>query len=108
MSDPKPPLAADTLDGLVRAVSALFGTGLWTEREASVLRMRLVERQTLRDVGKHFNVTRERIRQIEAKALRKMRGRICPHAHAEGSGASLDTLRRDVGRPSEGGEACGD
>ena len=48
-----------------------------TEREADVLRMRYglddEPPRTLEDVGKAFNVTRERIRQIEAKALRKLR-----------------------------------
>ena len=48
-----------------------------TPREAKVLRMRFgIEMNTdhtLEEVGKQFDVTRERIRQIEAKALRKMR-----------------------------------
>jgi len=48
-----------------------------TEREREVLEMRfgLVDGKdhTLEEVGKYFNVTRERIRQIEAKALRKLR-----------------------------------
>ncbi len=48
-----------------------------TEREEKVLRLRfgLVDgrTRTLEEVGKEFNVTRERIRQIEAKALRKLR-----------------------------------
>ena len=48
-----------------------------TPREAKVLRMRFgIEMQsdhTLEEVGKQFDVTRERIRQIEAKALRKLR-----------------------------------
>ena len=48
-----------------------------TEREQQVLRMRFGlddgEAHTLEDVGKVFGVTRERIRQIEAKALRKLR-----------------------------------
>ncbi len=48
-----------------------------TPREAKVLRMRFgVEMSTdhtLEEVGKQFDVTRERIRQIEAKALRKLR-----------------------------------
>ena len=48
-----------------------------TERERQVLEMRfgLVDGKdhTLEEVGKYFNVTRERIRQIEAKALRKLR-----------------------------------
>ena len=48
-----------------------------TDREENVLRLRFGlddgEMRTLEDVGKVFNVTRERIRQIEAKALRKLR-----------------------------------
>ena len=48
-----------------------------TAREAKVLRMRFgIEMNTdhtLEEVGKQFDVTRERIRQIEAKALRKLR-----------------------------------
>ncbi|RMH15799.1 MAG: RNA polymerase sigma factor RpoD [Gammaproteobacteria bacterium] len=48
-----------------------------TEREANVLRMRfgigMNTDHTLEEVGKQFDVTRERIRQIEAKALRKLR-----------------------------------
>ena len=48
-----------------------------TEREQKVLRLRFClddgRARTLEEVGKEFNVTRERIRQIEAKALRKLR-----------------------------------
>jgi RNA polymerase primary sigma factor len=48
-----------------------------TEREAKVLRLRFGlddgRPRTLEEVGKEFDVTRERIRQIEAKALRKLR-----------------------------------
>ena len=48
-----------------------------TPREARVLRLRFGlddgKARTLEEVGKQFNVTRERIRQIEAKALRKLR-----------------------------------
>lgn len=48
-----------------------------TPREAKVLRLRFGledgKARTLEEVGKEFNVTRERIRQIEAKALRKLR-----------------------------------
>jgi RNA polymerase primary sigma factor len=51
--------------------------GVLSEREREVLEMRfgLTDGQdhTLEEVGKHFGVTRERIRQIEAKALRKLR-----------------------------------
>jgi len=51
--------------------------GSLTERERKVLELRYGfgdgYARTLEEVGKQFNVTRERIRQIEAKALRKMR-----------------------------------
>jgi RNA polymerase primary sigma factor len=49
-----------------------------TQREKEIIKMRFGldqsgEERTLEEVGKHFNVTRERIRQIEAKALAKLR-----------------------------------
>ena len=48
-----------------------------TDREQKVLRLRFGlddgRSRTLEEVGKEFNVTRERIRQIEAKALKKLR-----------------------------------
>ena len=51
--------------------------GTLTEREEKVLKLRFGladgRSRTLEEVGKEFNVTRERIRQIEAKALRKLR-----------------------------------
>ena len=51
--------------------------GTLTPREARVLKLRFGledgQMRTLEEVGKEFNVTRERIRQIEAKALRKLR-----------------------------------
>ena len=51
--------------------------GTLTQREKNVLRLRFGledgRARTLEEVGKSFNVTRERIRQIEAKALRKLR-----------------------------------
>ena len=65
--------AAFTLlkEQLVEVLSTL------TEREQKVLRLRFGlddgRSRTLEEVGKEFNVTRERIRQIEAKALRKLR-----------------------------------
>jgi RNA polymerase primary sigma factor len=53
--------------------------GTLSEREAKVLRLRFGlddgRARTLEEVGKEFHVTRERIRQIEAKALRKLRNR---------------------------------
>ena len=63
------------IEGLREATQGMLG-GL-TEREAKVLRMRfgidMNTDHTLEEVGKQFDVTRERIRQIEAKALRKLR-----------------------------------
>jgi len=61
--------------GLTGATSDILDS--LTEREAKVIRMRfgigMNNDHTLEEVGKQFDVTRERIRQIEAKALRKMR-----------------------------------
>lgn len=69
------PLESATSDSL-RAVTNNVLSGL-TIREAKVLRMRfgidMNSDHTLEEVGKQFDVTRERIRQIEAKALRKLR-----------------------------------
>jgi RNA polymerase primary sigma factor len=69
-----PPDAA-TWTGLKQATSEILAT--LTPREAKVLRMRfgigMNTDHTLEEVGKQFDVTRERIRQIEAKALRKLR-----------------------------------
>ncbi len=69
------PLESATGSGLTGTVQDVLG-GL-TPREAKVLRMRfgidMNTDHTLEEVGKQFDVTRERIRQIEAKALRKLR-----------------------------------
>lgn len=69
------PLDAATRDGLSEAMQKILGS--LTGREAKVLRMRfgidMNTDHTLEEVGKQFDVTRERIRQIEAKALRKLR-----------------------------------
>jgi RNA polymerase primary sigma factor len=69
------PIEIATNTGLVETVQSVLA-GL-TPREAKVLRMRFgIEMNTdhtLEEVGKQFDVTRERIRQIEAKALRKLR-----------------------------------
>lgn len=64
------------LDNSLRAVTRRVLETL-TDREAKVLRLRfgieINDECTLEEVGKQFDVTRERIRQIEAKALRKLR-----------------------------------
>jgi len=69
------PIEIATVENLREATRDVLG-GL-TEREAKVLRMRfgidMNTDHTLEEVGKQFDVTRERIRQIEAKALRKLR-----------------------------------
>jgi RNA polymerase primary sigma factor len=69
------PVEAATGTGLTETVRDVLA-GL-TPREAKVLRMRfgidMNTDHTLEEVGKQFDVTRERIRQIEAKALRKLR-----------------------------------
>jgi RNA polymerase primary sigma factor len=69
------PLDFATHTGLSEAIQEILHT--LTPREAKVLRMRfgidMNTDHTLEEVGKQFDVTRERIRQIEAKALRKLR-----------------------------------
>ncbi len=69
------PVDFATSSGLSEAVQEILAS--LTPREAKVLRMRFgIEMNTdhtLEEVGKQFDVTRERIRQIEAKALRKLR-----------------------------------
>jgi len=69
------PIDAATAHGLREATLEILET--LTPREAKVLRMRfgidMNTDHTLEEVGKQFDVTRERIRQIEAKALRKLR-----------------------------------
>lgn len=56
-----------SVNGLFRTIASLG------EREQEVLRMRFDERLTLEQCGKRLDITRERIRQIEAKAIRKLR-----------------------------------
>ncbi len=69
------PVESATAEGLTEATQSVL-EGL-TARESKVLRMRfgidMNTDHTLEEVGKQFDVTRERIRQIEAKALRKLR-----------------------------------
>ena len=69
------PVESATIEGLKESTQGVLA-GL-TARESKVLRMRfginMNTDHTLEEVGKQFDVTRERIRQIEAKALRKLR-----------------------------------
>ena len=69
------PLDSATMESLRETTHAVLAQ--LTPREAKVLRMRFgigeKSDHTLEEVGQDFEVTRERIRQIEAKALRKLR-----------------------------------
>ena len=69
------PVDDATTESLQETTREILGS--LTAREAKVLRMRfgidMNTDHTLEEVGKQFDVTRERIRQIEAKALRKLR-----------------------------------
>jgi RNA polymerase primary sigma factor len=69
------PVESATAEGLRESTQMVLAS--LTAREAKVLRMRfgidMNTDHTLEEVGKQFDVTRERIRQIEAKALRKLR-----------------------------------
>ena len=73
--DAPAPAEAASLILLKEQLNKILGT--LTEREAKVLKLRFGledgRSRTLEEVGKEFDVTRERIRQIEAKALRKLR-----------------------------------
>ena len=73
--DAPAPAEAASLTLLKEQLNEVLNT--LTDREAKVLRLRFGledgRQRTLEEVGKEFNVTRERIRQIEAKALRKLR-----------------------------------
>lgn len=69
------PLASATSAGLREATRSVLST--LPPRQAQVLRMRfgidMLDGCTLEEIGKEFDLTRERIRQIEAKALRTLR-----------------------------------
>ena len=73
----KNPVPADAAAFTLLKEQLIEVLGTLTEREQKVLRLRFGlddgRARTLEEVGKEFNVTRERIRQIEAKALRKLR-----------------------------------
>ena len=77
LEDDKVPVPADAAAFTLLKEQLVEVLGTLTEREQKVLRLRFGlddgRARTLEEVGKEFNVTRERIRQIEAKALRKLR-----------------------------------
>ena len=77
IQDDNVPVPADSAAFTLLKEQLVEVLGTLTEREQKVLRLRFGlddgRARTLEEVGKEFNVTRERIRQIEAKALRKLR-----------------------------------
>ena len=77
IQDDNVPVPADAASFTLLKEQLVEVLGTLTEREQKVLRLRFGlddgRARTLEEVGKEFNVTRERIRQIEAKALRKLR-----------------------------------
>ncbi len=77
IEDDKAPTATDTVTSTMLKEQIARVLDTLTPREEKVLRLRYGiddgRPRTLEEVGKEFNVTRERIRQIEAKALRKLR-----------------------------------
>jgi len=77
IQDENVPVPADAAAFTLLKEQLVEVLGTLTEREQKVLRLRFGlddgRARTLEEVGKEFNVTRERIRQIEAKALRKLR-----------------------------------
>ena len=77
IQDDNVPVPADAAAFTLLKEQLIEVMGTLTEREQKVLRLRFGlddgRARTLEEVGKEFNVTRERIRQIEAKALRKLR-----------------------------------
>ncbi len=77
IQDDNVPVPADAAAFTLLKEQLVEVLGTLTEREQKVLRLRFGlddgRARTLEEVGKEFNVTRERIRQIEAKALRKLR-----------------------------------
>ena len=77
LEDDKVPMPSEAAAFTLLKEQLVEVLGTLTEREQKVLRLRFGlddgRARTLEEVGKEFNVTRERIRQIEAKALRKLR-----------------------------------
>ena len=80
---------ADHLEGLEHALETL------SDREQKVIQKRYQELKTLEETGRDFNVTRERIRQVEAHAVRKLRhpARQRFILHGFQGGAELEELK---------------
>ena len=114
IQDDNVPVPADAAAFTLLKEQLVEVLGTLTEREQKVLRLRFGlddgRARTLEEVGKEFNVTRERIRQIEAKALRKLRhpgkhqfGTHSPRLFLIGEPPDLGWIRFFAGVPSEQG-----
>ena len=84
-----------------------MGDGLRERKDSASVRLGLEDRRrrTLEQVGREFGVTRERIRQIEAKALRKLRHP--PVSQAPGRRKWLVSSRQTVRRSATAGSGGG-
>ena len=61
------PLSDDQKAGLDQVIGTLL------EREQKMIQLRYMEKQTLQEIGEHYGLSRERVRQVIAKGLRKLR-----------------------------------
>lgn len=81
ITDKEAPLVEDIVSSHILREQLEEAISTLKEREQKVLRLRFGldddKKRSLEEIGKEFNVTRERIRQIEAKALRKLRQPLC-------------------------------
>ncbi len=79
-------------------IDALLGDLKERERQVIILRFGLEDGhpRTLEEVGKAFNVTRERIRQIEAKALRKLRNPVRANGFAISCKSCIILIKRGI------------
>ena len=87
----------------------IFDSGILTPREVYVIQTRFGletgETQTLEEVGKKYNVTRERIRQIENKALRKLKSPKCKRKLEGYGGLPSDKRKQSEVKPKSSNQA---
>ena len=110
LPDENAPVPYDLAIAAVEGEEIMAAVATLSEREQDVLRLRFglagADTHTLEEVGRAFRLTRERIRQIEAKALAKLRHPATPSNRRQL--VELEDTRRDRGRPSRapGGAAA--
>lgn len=63
------------VESITKLIDEIIENNL-TDREGEILFARFAEHITLEEIGKELNVTRERVRQLEAKALKRIKKRI--------------------------------